>query len=130
MKTVHCKLEKFDVYIGRYHKDFKKHSFKWGNPFVIGVDGTREEVIEKYEKWIRSQSFLMKSLPELKDKTLGCWCDPLACHGEVLIKLVDELYNPVIVPVIDPITVLFTENPYQTIDIDDSIPLKNLNDEY
>ena len=80
--VVHCKKESYQVYIGR--------GSKWGNPFVIGKDGTRKEVIEKYEIWIKTQPHLMKSLHELKDKILGCWCKPRACHGDVLAKLVKE----------------------------------------
>lgn len=83
MKIVHCKRDPHDVYIGR--------PSKWGNPFVIGVHGTRDEVIDQYERWIRTQSELMAALPELKDKTLGCWCSPNACHGDVLIKLLGEI---------------------------------------
>jgi hypothetical protein len=76
---VHCKKSKYHVYIGR--------GSKWGNPFVIGKDGTREEVIAKYEGYIKTQPHLMAALPELKNKILGCWCAPKACHGDVLIKL-------------------------------------------
>lgn len=79
MKVVHCKKEPHDVYIGR--------PSKWGNPFSIGKDGNREQVIEKYKDWIINQPELMKSLPELKDKTLGCWCSPKPCHGDILIEL-------------------------------------------
>lgn len=85
MKVVHCKKEKFDIYIGR--------PSIYGNPFEIGKDGTREEVIDKYEEWIKTQPDLLKNLPELKDKILGCWCAPKACHGDILIKLVNELNN-------------------------------------
>ena len=79
MKVVHCKREKYDVYIGR--------PSKWGNPFVIGKDGTREEVVEKYRDWILKNEYLMSCLPELKGKTLGCWCSPKVCHGDVLLEL-------------------------------------------
>lgn len=89
MRVVHCKREPFDVYIGR--------PSKWGNPFSH-QDGTlaqfkvatREEAVARYEAWIREQPELMKALPELAGMTLGCWCSPLACHGDVLIKLVRE----------------------------------------
>ena len=82
-RVVHCKREPYDVYIGR--------PGKWGNPFTIGPDGTREEVIIKYEAYIRSKPELLAALPELKDKVLGCWCAPKACHGDVLMRLVSEL---------------------------------------
>lgn len=81
--AVHCKKSQYDVYIGR--------PSKWGNPFVIGKDGTRSEVIEKYRVWVKSQPQLMKALPELKGKRLGCWCSPQACHGDVLAELADNL---------------------------------------
>lgn len=72
----------FDVYIGR--------PSKWGNPFIIGKDGTRSEVIVKYENWIREQPELLAALPEIKGKKLGCHCRPLSCHGDVLVKLLKE----------------------------------------
>lgn len=83
--VVHCKKEPFDIYIGR--------PSKWGNPFKIGVDGTREEVIEKYRTWFGVQSMLLNDIYELKDKRLGCWCAPLPCHGDVLVQLVNAVWT-------------------------------------
>lgn len=60
---------------------------KWGNPFVIGRDGTRVDVIERYEAWLLTQPDPRAALPELAGKTLGCWCAPCACHGDVLARL-------------------------------------------
>lgn len=71
-----------EVYIGR--------PSKWGNPFKIGPDGTREEVIAKYEDYIRNNPELMDSLGELRGKTISCHCAPLPCHGDVLARLVAE----------------------------------------
>ena len=73
----------YDIYIGR--------PSKWGNPFIIGKDGTREEVIKKYRDWVCEQPELIKSIinMELDDKILGCYCYPNKCHGDVLIELVD-----------------------------------------
>lgn len=82
-KVVHCKKEPFDVYIGR--------PSKWGNPFVIGMGFNRLESIQAYRKWIIEQPELLKQLPELKGKILGCWCHPLPCHGDVLVSLTEEL---------------------------------------
>ena len=79
--VVHCKRAKFDVYIGR------GRASPWGNPFQIGKDGTREEVIAKYRAWLLQQPELMARLPELRGKILGCWCSPKPCHGEVLAAL-------------------------------------------
>ncbi len=77
--VVHCKRAAFDVFIGR--------PGKWGNPFVIGRDGDRAEVIGKYRAWIVNQPELMAALGELRGKVLGCYCAPSACHGDVLSEL-------------------------------------------
>lgn len=77
-KVVHCKREPYDVYIGR--------PSKWGNPFEIGRHGTRDEVIAKYREWLLSGD-LVHEVTELRGKTLGCWCAPNACHGDVLVEL-------------------------------------------
>jgi len=81
-KVVHCKKDSYDIYIGR--------PSKWGNPFREGKDGTRKEVIDKYRKYILSNKELMDSLDELEGKVLGCWCKPKACHGDVLVELIEK----------------------------------------
>jgi hypothetical protein len=80
--VVNARWAKFDTYIGR--------PSIWGNPFVIGRDGTRQEVIEKYRKYLKKNKKLMRLLPTLRGKVLGCWCHPSACHGDVLVEMVDS----------------------------------------
>lgn len=70
------------VYIGR--------PSKWGNPFVIGRDGNREQVIAKFEEWILGQPQLLAQLHEIKGKDLVCFCAPEACHGDVLARLAND----------------------------------------
>ena len=70
------------VYIGR--------PSKWGNPFVIGKDGSRGEVITKYRAHLLRNTQLMAALPELRGKDLVCWCAPCACHGDVLLELANK----------------------------------------
>lgn len=72
----------YDIYIGR-------PTF-WGNPFKIGPDGNREEVVQKYRDWIKTQPGLMERIHELKGKRLACWCKPDACHGDVLVELAEK----------------------------------------
>jgi hypothetical protein len=79
MPVVHCKKEKYDVYIGR--------PSKWGNPYTIGVDGTREEVLLKYKMWLDTHPLPYR---ELRGKILGCWCAPLPCHGDILMELANK----------------------------------------
>ena len=92
LKVVHVKESDFDTYIGRASGGFPES--KWANPFIIGIHGTRDEVVAKYEVWIRGQKELIAALPELRGKTLGCWCHPFEnCHGKVLDRLLQEVDN-------------------------------------
>ena len=83
--VVNHKTEKHDVYIGR--------PGKWGNPYSIGKDGSRSEVIEKYRKYLLANKELLNDLHELDGKILGCWCKPKACHGDVLAEFVNNREN-------------------------------------
>ena len=84
-----------NVYIGRAgivfveNERFPKTASKFCNPFKIGKDGTREEVVEKYEEHIRKIA-TKEEILELKNKNLGCWCKPESCHGDILLKLIEE----------------------------------------
>lgn len=64
---------------------------KFGNPFMIGVHGTRKEVVEKFTHYIYENPELMdKAKEELKGKSLVCCCKPLACHGDILLRIANE----------------------------------------
>jgi hypothetical protein len=90
---VNCRRDKYDVYIGRARRNQDPAECPWGNPFPVEVHG-RDKCIEMYEEWIRTQPQLLARLPELRGKRLGCFCAPnLRCHGEVLIKLLEELHT-------------------------------------
>ena len=62
----------------------------WGNPFHIGPRCSREQAVAKYKTHIRRRPDLLARLPELVGKRLGCYCAPLLCHGDILIKLMHE----------------------------------------
>lgn len=83
-RVVHCRKEKYDVYIGR--------PGEWGNPFVIGKDGSRADVIQKYREAVeKDPEKIQKIRNELAGKVLGCWCKPHnACHGDVLAEIADK----------------------------------------
>ena len=90
-----------NVYIGRRGivfidgSRFPAHDSIWHNPFKLGKDGDREEVIEKYKNYITdrliSEPELREKLKELKGKNLGCWCNPEKCHGDVLADLISNI---------------------------------------
>jgi hypothetical protein len=87
--VVHCKKSKFDVYVGRWNSQVPIDS-KWKNPFVIGKDGTREDVIEKYRAYLQTRPDLLAAMPELRNKVLACWCAPLPCHADILVELANK----------------------------------------
>jgi len=76
-----------------------------GNPYMIGKDGTREEVIAKYEDWlvvnlgmsldagkpnaVTAELDRLKGLHEERGHLrLACWCSPLPCHASVIRKFI------------------------------------------
>jgi hypothetical protein len=63
----------------------------WGNPFEIGADGTRKEVIEWYAEYFSHKRSLHKRLGELTGKVLLCWCHPELCHGDFLLSQLKSL---------------------------------------
>lgn len=78
------------VYVGR--------PSPWGNPFSIGKDGDRDEVIAKYIAWLHENpDFVARARRELAGKDLICWCAPCKCHGELLrdIALGEPLPDPI-----------------------------------
>ena len=81
--AVNKSKSKFDVYIGR--------GSKWGNPFKMKNYSLaeRNRVCDEYEKYF-FKSGLYKSIPELVDKKLGCFCKPLRCHGDFLAQCANE----------------------------------------
>ncbi len=42
---------------------------------------------------VKKNESLMNDLDELKGKTLGCWCCPERCHGDILIDLLNKKLN-------------------------------------
>lgn len=91
MPVVHLKRHPYDVRIDR--------ATAWGNLYIIGRDGDRDEVIAKFRKWVTTSDdlsavWIRENVHELYGKTLGCWCGPLnACHGQVLLELAEEAVN-------------------------------------
>ena len=79
-RVVNKNKEAFDHYCGR--------PSLFGNPFVIGKDGTREEVIQKYRDYftdrMRSDKEFRLEAYKLKNKILGCHCKPANCHCDVI----------------------------------------------
>lgn len=91
-RVVNRYKEPFDVYIGR--------GSKWGNPYSH-LDNTKaehrvatvEEAIDGYRMQLMHQiatlQITTQDLLELEGKTLGCFCKPKPCHGDVIVELIE-----------------------------------------
>ena len=89
-----------NIYIGRagvvfINKErFPKKASIFANPYKIDKNTSREEVLEKYKKYIiekiLNDKFLYLELLKLRGKNLGCWCHPDPCHGDILLELIEK----------------------------------------
>ena len=89
------------AYVGRRNPQVPREILgsdgHYGNPWTIGRDGNREQVIAKYRSFIYSSSDLeaiklRKDIRKnLKGKVLGCWCSPQACHADIIAQIANVL---------------------------------------
>jgi len=66
-----------------------------GNPFRIGRDGTREEVVRKYREWFGRKVQTDRRFLAIVEKLRGvpalvCWCAPKACHAQVIADYLER----------------------------------------
>lgn len=101
--------DKNHVYIGRNMSFYVKGTTEsiWHNPFSVkklnnknksdikneNKTYMREESLDRYREYIKNRPDLLAQLCTLKGKELGCWCKPLACHGDILVELIKEYCN-------------------------------------
>jgi hypothetical protein len=84
------------VNVSRYRKEGVRmidRTTPFGNPFKLEEDGgdySREESVEAYREWfkkkIKNDSDFREKVEDLRGETLGCWCKPKACHGDVILE--------------------------------------------
>ncbi len=107
--VVNQATDTYEIYIGR-RSNPRVHMLTegvrpgeegWlGNPHPIGMcdlcskEHTRKECIEAFRadfhRKIRTDPSFRRSLPALKGKSLGCYCKPLACHGDVIRAFIES----------------------------------------
>ena len=73
----------YDIYIGR--------GSLFGNPYIIGRDGDRNQVIRKYKMYLwkhllMGDNFTIADVLALEGQRLGCFCSPQFCHGDILVN--------------------------------------------
>jgi hypothetical protein len=97
--------------VNLHHKNFCDYkidrSTPLGNPFVLSKTQTREIVCGKYKDYLYKKikerdkqicDCLLKiyydALNDNDDKkeiTLGCWCAPKQCHGEIIAEVINKM---------------------------------------
>ena len=93
-KVVNIKNENYDVYIGRAGRG---QSGYFGNPFRLSDCETRGATIERYRSYfyerLKSDQQFREKIHALKGKTLGCFCKPYSCHGDVICEYLNTIDN-------------------------------------
>ena len=105
-KVVNIRKEKYDVYIGRAGKG---QDGRFGNPVIIGkicpecnkIHTSGRATLPCYKKYLwrklNSDTDFKAQVKALNGKTLGCFCKPKPCHGDVLAKAIEWLNQAIIV---------------------------------
>jgi hypothetical protein len=106
-RIIHCQKEKYDTYIGRANPRKRLTQSIFANPYVIGKDGNRREVLDKYrahaEELVKRSPMFALAVRNLHGQTLGCWCwqspcevilppDQQVCHGDILAEISLRLF--------------------------------------
>lgn len=110
IKVVNGKIDGFigkdKIYIGRSNPHFGLKRSVLANPYSIGFDGDRNQVIELYRRWLRHRIFdsevkgkatvetveiysIAKRHMSGEDIKLTCYCKPLPCHGDIIVRCVE-----------------------------------------
>jgi len=83
------------IYVGRKMPGRDGHPL--GNPFKLTDSISREDCIEKYQRWLAYHDEKDELLADLAAEVkrtglpLGCWCHPELCHAHVLAAEVDQI---------------------------------------
>lgn len=97
-RVVNLRREDFDVYIGRAGKGQTGY---FGNPFRLDPTKPRSEqsdVLDQYRAYflnrVETDPEFRRRVLALEGKTLGCFCKPAGCHGDVIAEWVNAVASP------------------------------------
>lgn len=82
------------IVVNKYHSNRPGVSIMrgtpWGNPYKIGIDGDRDEVLRKFcKRLLRNPLLIEKAVKVLSHQVLICCCKPQDCHGDIWARLVN-----------------------------------------
>lgn len=98
-RVVNLRREHFDVYIGRAGRGYDGY---FGNPVCVGrrcsecdrVHSTPVSTIPCFTvyfyKRLKDDPEFAKRVEQLRGKTLGCFCKPKPCHGDVISQYLER----------------------------------------
>jgi len=90
-KVVNIRREAYDVYIGRMGRGQDGY---FGNPFALEHGAARGSTLERYRKYfygrLQSDPGFRQRIHALKGRTLGCFCKPNPCHGDIIKEYLDS----------------------------------------
>ena len=90
-RLYNIKRDKFPddvIYIGR--GTWRGQKSKLGNPFVIGPDGDRNEVCDRFAEWAPNQPEIMQEIEKYRGRSFACYCTPYRCHGNWILKMANR----------------------------------------
>lgn len=83
--VVNIKNSNYDVYIGRAGNGEDGY---FGNPIRLSAVESRGSTLERYRQYfyerLKNDREFREKILDLKGKTLGCFCKPHACHGDII----------------------------------------------
>lgn len=89
-KVIHCYGNRGDTETARYIG----RPGPFGNPFILHKEADRYEVLDMYSKWfhrrIESDVLFREQVMSLDGYDLSCWCAPRLCHGDVILKWLND----------------------------------------
>jgi hypothetical protein len=98
--TVTHITQPYDVYIGRRGKGQDGY---FGNPHPVGycpaclTTHDREGAIQAYVKYfearITDDKTFRQRIEALRGKRLGCFCHPRECHGDVIVRWLEDTHT-------------------------------------
>lgn len=108
-RVVNLRTDPYDVYIGRaglIHQGVEGQDGFFGNPYPAGIwackrcnkqhrspGSTIPCFVEYFDERVLKDAEFRERVLALRGKTLGCWCKPADCHGDVIASWVDEQWK-------------------------------------
>ena len=87
-KVVNLRRDPYDVYIGRAGRGEDGY---FGNPFTVGEH--RKAALARFRFYfkdrLKNDAEFCGRVDALRGKTLGCFCKPKPCHGDVIVEYLE-----------------------------------------